>query len=109
MAIDDGRRGPRREREDRGPEWRGDEGFGGGWGNQVPRPQRPGDRASRGMSDAPDHGPRYGAGAGPGYGGGWDGPGGAESDYRYGGPGLDSEFAGPRFDRADVGSVGSEA
>jgi hypothetical protein len=22
----------------RGPEWRGDEGFGGGWGNQVPRP-----------------------------------------------------------------------
>src|SRR5947208_1643821 len=57
MAHDERGRGGRRERDGRGPEWRGDEGFGGGWGNQVPRPQRLGDRASRGMSDDPDHGP----------------------------------------------------
>ena len=109
MAYDERRRGRRQERDERGPEWRGDEGFGGGWGNQVPRPQRLGDRAYRGMSDDPDYGPRYGAGGAHGYGGGWYGPNAADSDYRYGGPGLDSEFAGPRFDRADVGSVGSEA
>lgn len=93
----------RRRRRERAPEWRGDEGFGGGWGNQVPRPHRLGDRAHRGPRDDPDYGPRYGEG------GGWYGPDAADSDYRYGGPGLDSEFAGPRFDRADVGSVGSEA
>src|SRR5690348_11525824 len=109
MAYDERRRG-RGERGPRGPEWRGDDGFGPGWGNQVPRPQRLGDRAYRGPSDDPDYGPRYGAGAGHGYGagGGWYGPDAADSDYRYGGPGLDAEFGGgPRFDRADVGSVGS--
>jgi len=108
MAIDDGRRGPRRERDDRGPEWRGDEGFGGGWGNQVPRPQRLGDRSHRGTGDDTDNGPRYGAGEGHGYGSGnWYGPDATSADYRYGGPGLDSEYGGPRFDRADVDSVGS--
>ena len=109
MAYDDGRRGRRERgrRGERGPEWRGDDGFGGGWGNQVPRPHRLGDRDYRGPSDDPDYGPRYGAGGSHGYGGDWYGPDAADSDYRYGGPGLDAEFGGPRFDRADVGSVGS--
>jgi hypothetical protein len=111
MAHDEGRRGSRSERDERGeraPEWRGDDGFGGGWGNQVPRPHRLGDRNYRGPADDPGYGPRYGEGAGHGYGaGGWYGPDAADSDYRYGGPGLDAEFGGPRFDRADVGSAGS--
>src|SRR5687767_10739952 len=39
MAHDD--RSGRGGREGaRGPGWRGDDSFGGGWGNQVPRPQR---------------------------------------------------------------------
>jgi hypothetical protein len=100
MAHDDGRRGRRHEREERaerGPEWRGEDGFGGGWGNQVPRPHRPGDRSHRGPGDDPDHRARYGEG------GGWYGPDAAGGDYRYGGPGLDSEQSGPRFDRADPG------
>ena len=109
MAHDEDRRGRRPARGERGPEWRGDDNFGGGWGNQVPRPHRLGGRDYRGMSDDSDYGPRYGAGGAYGYGGGWYGPDAADSDYRYGGPGLDSEFSGPRFDRADVGSVGSEA
>jgi hypothetical protein len=102
------RRGGRAPRQDqRGPEWRGDEGFGGGWGNQVPRPHRLGDRGWRGESDDPDadFGPR-----GSGYGhaqGDWYGQPVATGDYRYGGPGLDSEFGdGPRFDQVDVGRAG---
>ena len=91
MAYDERRRGRRRERDERGPEWRGDEGFGGGWGNQVPRPRR--------LGGDPDYGPRYG--------GGWYGPDSADSDYRYGGPGLESEFGGPRLDRAEFGSAHS--
>jgi hypothetical protein len=107
MAHDERRRGG--ERADRRPEWRGDEGFGGGWGNQVPRPHRLGDRNFRGPGDDPDYGPRYGEGGGHGYGSGgdWYGPDTTSGDYLYGGPGLDAEFGGPRFDRADVGSVGS--
>jgi hypothetical protein len=107
MAYDerDGgrRRGRRREQSERGPEWRGDDGFGGGWGNQVPRPHRLGDRNWRGQSDDPDYGaPRYGSG------GGWYDPDSAFGDYRFGGVGFDPEFSdGPRFDRADVGSVGT--
>jgi hypothetical protein len=99
MAYD--QRGGRR---DRGPEWRGDDGFGGGWGNQVPRPHRLGDRNWRGQLD--DDGPERGE---P-YVGGYRGddyddrsPGGWQS----GGIGTDAEFSGPRFDRADVGSAGS--
>ena len=81
MAYDerDGRRGG-------GPGWRGDDGFGGGWGNQVPRPHRRGDRGWRGQGDDPDDGgERYGAG------GGWYGPGMAEGDYLYGDPGRHQE------------------
>ena len=105
MAHDERRRDRGREQGERGPEWRGDDGFGGGWGNQVPRPHRLGDRSYRGPTDEPDYGPRYGAGgAGPPA---WYGPDAADTDYRYGGPGLDAEFGGPRFDRVDVGSVGS--
>ena len=97
MAYDDRRRG--RRCDERGPEWRGDEGFGGGWGNQVPRPHRLDDRGrGAAMGDDYDYGPR---------GGSWYGPDAADSDYRYGGPGLESEFGGPRLDRADFGSARS--
>jgi hypothetical protein len=100
-------RGRGRERGEGGPDWRGDEGFGGGWGNQVPH--RLGDRGWRGRSDEPDFGGEtYLPGAGHGYRAGWYGPDVTYGDYRYGGPGFDPEFSGgPRFDRADVGSVGS--
>ena len=113
MAHDE-RRGrrwrDRGEGGERGPEWRGDEGFGGGWGNQVPRPHRLGDRFFRSPGDDPDYGPRYGEGGAHGHGAGdWYGPEASFGDYRYGGPGLDAEFGGPRFDRVDVGSVGSHA
>jgi hypothetical protein len=105
MAHDDGRRGRRHEREQRGPEWRGPEwrgedGFGGGWGNQVPRPHRSGDGSYRGPADDSEPGPYYGEG------GGWYGPDAADGDYRYGGPGLDSAFTRPRFERADPGGAG---
>ena len=96
MAYDerDGRRGG-------GPGWRGDDGFGGGWGNQVPRPHRRGDRGWRGRSDdADDGGERYGAG------GGWYGPGMVEGDYLYGDPGRHHETGEPRFGRAGIGSFG---
>jgi hypothetical protein len=91
MAHDDGRGGRRQEREERGPEWRGEDGFGGGWGNQVPRPHR----SHRGPGDDRDYRPPHGEN------GGWYGPEAADGDYRYGGPGLDSEFTGPR--RAGAG------
>jgi hypothetical protein len=97
MAYDERRRG--RGRDERALEWRGDEGFGGGWGNQVPRPHHPGRRGPRFMGDDPDYGPLHG--------GGWYGPDAADSDYRYGGPGLDSEFGGPRLDRAEFGAARS--
>ncbi|TMJ17351.1 MAG: DUF2171 domain-containing protein [Alphaproteobacteria bacterium] len=110
MAQDNGRRGGRGRQDERGPEWRGDEGFGGGWGNQVPRPHRLGDRNWRGQSDDPyGDSQRYGPGEGHGYGGGggWYGPATTSTDYRYGGPGLDTEFSnGPRFDQVDVGRAG---
>lgn len=79
--------------EDREPEWRGDTAFGGGWGNQVPHPQRLGDRSSRPSDDPYGDGERYGGGFDP--------------DLRYGGPGYDASFGGPRFDRTDVGSTGT--
>ena len=105
MAFDERGRGRRRERDERGPEWRGGEGFGGGWGNQVPRPHRLG---ARGEGDDTDYGPRYGGSGGYDY-GGWYGPDTADRDYLYGGPGLDAAYGGPSFDRADVGGVGSHA
>src|SRR3954465_14816820 len=87
----------RSERAERGPEGRGDDGFGGGWGNQVPRPHRLGDRNYRGPSDDPDYGPRYGEGGAHGYGaGGWYGPDAAGSDYRYGGARPPARVGGPR-------------
>ena len=98
-------RGWRRE-EDRGPGWRGDESFGGGWGNQRPRAQSLGDRGRDWQDDrAPE---RYGGAFEEGYGSGERGlpTGGGATDF-YPGPGHDSEFAGPRFDRADVGSTGT--
>lgn len=96
----------RYERErGRRPEWRGDDSFGSGWGNQTPRPHRLGDRNWRGESDDPDYGQeRYGAG-----------PAGDMGEYGptrdagsfFSAPGYDAGFGGPRFDRADVGAVGS--
>ncbi len=80
--------------------WRGDTSFGGGWGNQLPRPQRLGDRDWHRPSDDPYAGAdRYGSA-------GDYGPVTADS-LRYGGPGFDASFGGPRFDRADVGSTGT--
>jgi len=77
-----------KRRGERGPEWRGDDGFGGGWGNQVPRPHRLEEDRGYGGDD-------------------WFGPSAMSSDYRYGGPGLDGQFSnGPRFDQVDVGRAG---
>jgi hypothetical protein len=92
MAHDDRRGGGGPRQDARGPEWRGDEGFGGGWGNQVPRPHPSGDRDQYGPSDEP-------------YGGSdWYGPAVTSQDYRYGGPGPDSAFGeGPRFGQAGAG------
>lgn len=89
------------ERDD-GPatQWRGDSAFGGGWGNQVARPQRLGDRGWR-EADEPW------ADAGRYRGDGEFGPFSRGSDLHHGGPGYDASFGGPRFDRADVGSTGS--
>ena len=105
MAYDD--RDERERARSRRPEWRGDDSFGGGWGNQTPRPERLGDRNSRGLTDDPEYGQeRYGPG------GRWD-----EHNDRAGGtampgsfdiaPGYDASLAGPRFDRLDVGSTGT--
>ena len=104
MAYDDRyeRDGPRGD----GPRWRGDPAFGGGWGNQNPRPQRLGDRDWRRPGDDPDYGAeRYGAGQGEGYGEGIAAS--SEPDSIFGAPGYDAGFGGPRFDRVDVGSTGS--
>jgi hypothetical protein len=110
---EDGWRGRQDDRDGdwgRETQWRGDQGFGGGWGNQVPRPQRLGDRG-RGPADDPrGEGERYRRDEGGGYGGGGGryGPAGAQGEFGGGGIGLDSEFSGgPRFDRADVGSTGT--
>ncbi len=92
------------ERDD-GPEtqWRGDPAFGGGWGNQLPRPQRLGDRSWREGDDPWADADRYG-----GYGIPGDfGPINRDSRLHQGGPGYDASFGGPRFDRADVGSTGT--
>jgi hypothetical protein len=98
--------GGERGRERR-PEWRGDPAFGGGWGNQTPQPHRLGDRGWRGPSDDPyaEEGPRYGTGGAEGYGSGYGAA--IEPDSFFGAPGVDAEFAGPRFDRLDVGSIGT--
>lgn len=93
MAYDEQDGGPRRGRgrwpnEERGDDgwgrptqWRGDQGFGGGWGNQTARPQSLGDRyRAAGPSDY-------------------------DSDLTAGGPGFDAGFGAPRFDRADVSSA----
>lgn len=90
----------------RAPQWRGDDSFGGGWGNQTPRPQRLGDRGGRPLDD-PDHGAeRYGAGPAEGYGGESYGPTGDPGSFALA-PGYDAGFGGPRFDRVDVGSTGT--
>jgi hypothetical protein len=87
------------ERDD-GPEtqWRGDPSFGGGWGNQLPRPQRFGDRSWRGADDPWADAERYG---------GDYGPFGRDSELDHGGPGFDASYGGPRFDRAEFGSTAS--
>ncbi|MGQ0589380.1 MAG: DUF2171 domain-containing protein [Sphingosinicella sp.] len=99
------RREPWGERE---TAWRGDASFGGGWGNQIARPQRLGDRSQRDYDD-PHYGEeRYGAGEAAGYGARGHGGPEMDSDLTYGGPGFDASFGtGPRFDRADVGSIGT--
>ena len=106
MAHDD--RSDRGGREGaRGPEWRGGDSFGGGWGNQTPRPHRMGDRNFRGPSDDPDYGlERYGAGPAEGFGGDAYAPT-SDPDSFFLAPGYDAGFAGPRFDRIDVGSTGT--
>ena len=95
-----------RERErGRGPGWRGDDSFGGGWGNQTARPQRLGDRGRRPYDD-PDYGAeRYGSGATTGYGADYGLT--SEPESYAIAPGYDPSFAGPRFDRLDVGSTGT--
>ena len=117
MAYDDRDGGRRRgrghwrddERSEWGreTEWRGDQGFGGGWGNQTARPQRLGDRDDRGRpGDDADYirSERFRGGEPVGYGRDFGGGGG----FDYGGPGFDANFSGgPRFDRADVGSTGT--
>lgn len=96
-------RGRRDEREE---SWRGDPAFGDGWGNQVPRPQRLGDRGWRQSDDPYAEAERYGRGAPDGYGADEDfGPG--YSDISYGGAGFDAGYGHPRFDQIDVGRVGS--
>ncbi|MGE3395559.1 MAG: hypothetical protein AB7H79_01480, partial [Sphingomonas sp.] len=75
------RRAEWREREAR---WQGDESFGAGWGNQT-IDDRPGydDDARFESRRAPRRS--------------W------ASDIRSGGPGFAPDFAGQRFDRADIG------
>jgi len=104
MAYDDrDEPGERRRR----PEWRGDDSFGGGWGNQTPRPHRLGDRSWRGERDDPDYGmKRYGPGPARAIEGGGFGPG-TDPDSFFSAPGYDAGFAGPRFDRLDAGSTGT--
>lgn len=102
MAHDDRHRDEPRSRRE--AQWRGDDNFGSGRGNPGPRPQRLGDRSFDRPSDDPDFGAeRYGGGDPQGYGAGNA----FEAGGGYGGPGFDSEFGGPRFDRADVGSTGT--
>ena len=104
MAHDDRYERDRGERGRRA-EWKGDPAFGGGWGNQTASPQRLGDRSRREVDD-PDYGAeRYGAGGATGYGSGYAAA--SDPDSFFGAPGYDASFAGPRFDRLDVGSVGS--
>ena len=103
MAHDD--RYERDRERGRGPGWRGDDSFGGGWGNQTPRPQRLGDRGRR-PNDDPDYGAeRYGSGATMGYGADY-GLTGDPQDFSIA-PGYDPSFTGQRFDRFDVGSTGT--
>jgi hypothetical protein len=87
MAQDESRREQQRDRDARGPEWRGDEGFGGGWGNQVPRPQPSHDRSDRILGgdrqyydERSDYSPA----------GDWYGPDTAYGERQFGGPGLDA-------------------
>ena len=102
-AVDRRRDDPR----GRGPQWQGDDSFGGGWGNQTPRPERLGDRNARGLTDDPDYGQeRYGGGmTGDAFGEEY-GSGGDPATFHFA-PGYDAGFPGPRFDRVDVGSVGT--
>ena len=95
MANDDGRRNrdPERGRDD-DREWRRN------------RPERMGDRNSRGLSDDPDYGSeRYGSGEAYGAEGG--GRMTSDPDPIFSAPGYDAGFGGPRFDRQDVGSTGT--
>jgi hypothetical protein len=72
------------------------------------RPERLGDRNRRDESDDPDYGlERYGGGAPEGYGAGESRGPGVFPDSVFGAPGYDASFAGPRFDRLDVGSTGT--
>jgi hypothetical protein len=98
MAYDD--RYERERERSRGPGWRGDDSFGGGWGNQTARPQRLGDRDRRPYDD-PEYGAeRYGPGAATGYGAGYGLTGDAEGFPITGGTGAfgvhpaSSPFAG---------------
>jgi len=103
MAQDEGRREQWRDRGDDGPDWRGDEGFGGGWGNQVPRPHRMGARDNGGVRVDAGEGPLHRAGTTQGYGArDWYGPDTARGDHLFGGPGI----AGDRPDRADFARAG---
>ena len=110
MAYDrDGRDGRGRGRNDergernendwgRPMQWQGDQGFGGGWGNQVP-PQRPGEREWRRPGQESDYvrSERFSSGRESRSTTDYHGGGG----FEQGGPGFDG-FGDPRFDRADV-------
>lgn len=107
--MDERRHGGGRDERDYGrPErWQGDSSsFGGGWGNQTPRPSGRHDMPRRGRDEDRDE--RYGSGVSEGYGaGGGFGPSSSAPDSIFGAPGYDPEFGGPRFDRADVGHTGT--
>ena len=73
------------------------------------QPERLGDRNARGESDDPDYGAdRYGSGAAQGFGAGGGGPMTSDADTFFSAPGFDASFGGPRFDRQDVGSTGTQ-
>ncbi len=82
-------RGEYAQGRDDGPatQWRGDPSFGAGWGNQVPRPERLGDRGWRQPDDPWGDANRF-------RGAGDFGP--VGSDLEHGGPGYDAGFGSPR-------------
>jgi hypothetical protein len=88
MTPGDERKSPQSEE---GPEWRGDESFGGGWGNQIPREPLPGE----GGGNEP-HGYRDG-------GDGWYDASPTSNAFRSGEPGESL-----RADQVEIGPAGCD-